>query len=240
MLQYRECSPGIELSPFVECFWSADVSAATSIRVPPDGCVDIVFSPDLGLRIVGAMTVEQVFPLKAGAQTVGVRFRPGMARGILGVPLSEFTDTSFGLQDLWPQRGKELLTQLGELHSISHRIRALYQAIKVPEAAINPVGHAIAAMTLAHGNVSVDDLASQANLSPRQFRRRCYEEAGLTPKHLCRILRFRYAKQLAKLSPKANWARIAAEAGYFDQAHLIRDFHEFTGRAPMSVSSNTH
>lgn len=240
MLNYREYSSGIELSPFVECFWSVEVSAAASTRVPPDGCVDIVFSPDLGLRLVGAMTIEQVFPLNAGTQTVGVRFRPGMARSILGVPLGEFTDTSLRLQDLWPQRGKELLTQLGELPFASHRIRALYQAIKVPEAAINSVGRAIAAMTVAHGNVSVDDLASQANLSPRQFRRRCYEESGLTPKHLCRILRFRHAQQLARLSPKAHWAKIAAEAGYFDQAHLIRDFHEFTGRAPMAVLSNTH
>ena len=236
---YREHSPMVELSPFVECFWSVEASAVINTGVPPDGCVDIVFSPGFGLRVVGAMTTEQRFTLDAGAQTVGVRFRPGMARAILRISPAEFTDTFVEIQDLWPQRGKELLTQLGELQSASHRIAALHQAVKLPEAVINPVERAIQTICLTHGNVNLDDLASQANLSPRQFRRRCHEEAGLTPKHLCRILRFRRARQLARLSPKTNWAKIAAEAGYFDQAHLIRDFHEFTGRTPMSVLSNT-
>ena len=94
-------------------------------------------------------------------------------------------------------------------------------------------------MCLAHGDINLEYLAAQANLSPRQFRRRCREESGLTPKHLCRILRFRRARQLAGSSLKPNWSSIAAAAGYFDQAHLIRDFGEFTGRTPMSVLSNT-
>ena len=73
--------------------------------------------------------------------------------------------------------------------------------------------------------------------TPVQFRRRCLEESGLTPKHLCRVLRFRRACALAH--PAADWAEIAAGAGYFDQSHLIRDFREFTGRTPVSVFSNT-
>jgi AraC-like DNA-binding protein len=84
----------------------------------------------------------------------------------------------------------------------------------------------------------LDWVAAQAGMSPRQFRRRCFEESGLAPKHLCRILRFRHACELA-ISRGSGWAAIAADAGYFDQAHLIHDFHEFTGRAPVSFFSNT-
>jgi AraC-like DNA-binding protein len=157
----------------------------------------------------------------------------------LKVPPAEFTDTFIELKDIWPQYGEKLLTELKELKSASHRMTALQQAIKIPETAIDPIGRAIEAMAGAHGNVNLDSLASQANISSRQFRRRCHEEAGLTPKQLCRILRFRHARQLAGASAKPNWSRIAAEAGYFDQAHLIRDFQEFTGRTPMSVLSNT-
>jgi AraC-like DNA-binding protein len=75
-------------------------------------------------------------------------------------------------------------------------------------------------------------------MSERQFRRRCVEESGLAPKQLCRILRFRHACELAA-ARRAGWAAIAADAGYYDQAHLIRDFHEFSGGAPVSVFSNT-
>jgi AraC-like DNA-binding protein len=76
-------------------------------------------------------------------------------------------------------------------------------------------------------------------LSLRQFRRRCLEESGLTPKRLCRVLRFRHACRIAGGVDRLNWSAIALEAEYFDQSHLIRDFHEFTGHTPMAVFSNT-
>jgi AraC-like DNA-binding protein len=74
-------------------------------------------------------------------------------------------------------------------------------------------------------------------MSARQFRRRCREESGLGPKHLSRILRFRRACRLAQCGE--SWPQVAVEAGYFDQAHLIRDFREFTGSTPVSVFSKT-
>jgi AraC-like DNA-binding protein len=162
-----------------------------------------------------------------------------MARAVLGAPPGEFTDSFVQLEDFWPRRGKELEAHITELEPAARRMQALRHAIKPYDGTVNPVQRAIQAMYFAHGNVNLDFLASQANISSRQFRRRCYEESGLTPKALCRILRFRRARQLAEASAKPSWARIAAEAGYFDQAHLIRDFQEFTGRTPMSVLSNT-
>jgi AraC-like DNA-binding protein len=107
------------------------------------------------------------------------------------------------------------------------------------ETPLNSVHRAIRAIVAAHGNVNLERIASHANLSPRQFRRRCMEESGVTPKLLCRILRFRHACHLSHATRKPNWPAIALEAAYFDQAHLIHDFREFTGRTPMSVFSNT-
>jgi AraC-like DNA-binding protein len=90
---------------------------------------------------------------------------------------------------------------------------------------------------MSHGDIDLDWVARQAGMSERQFRRRCLEESGLAPKQLCRVLRFRRACELGGRG--LPWGLIAAEAGYFDQAHLIRDFREFTGATPMSVFSNT-
>src|ERR1035438_6503164 len=88
-----------------------------------------------------------------------------------------------------------------------------------------------------NGIADVDWMARQAGLSPRQFRRRCMEEAGLGPKRLARVLRFRYANRLAAAARRPDWSLIAASAGYFDQAHLIRDFREFTGRTPAAAAA---
>jgi AraC-like DNA-binding protein len=210
----------------------------TGYRVPPDGCLDIIYDRGHGLRVIGAMTREQRFNYPEGACLAGIRFRPGMARPFLGVSPAELTDVSAPLEDLWLRRTGELNRRLDDAKSIQHAMSILLGALPVPAEA-NPVQQAIEALAVAHGNADLDSAARQSNLSPRQFRRRCLEESGLTPKRLCRVLRFRRACHIAVAMQPPNWSAIALEAEYFDQAHLIRDFHEFTGRTPMAVFSNT-
>jgi len=233
---YREQAPPAALARWVECLWTLDCAAPMAgYGVAPDGCLDIVYSPADGLRAIGAMTVEQRYDLEP-ARICGVRFRPGMAGAFLKAPAAELTDRALPLEDLWGAPARALAERLANAPGT---VEALAGALRAPEAAPDPVQRAIAAMTAAHGAVDVDAAARDANLSPRQFRRRCLETAGLSPKHLCRVLRFRRAGELAAGAPGLKWALIAADAGYFDQAHLIRDFREFTGRTPMSVLSNT-
>ena len=66
-----------------------------------------------------------------------------------------------------------------------------------------------------------------------------WKRAAWRPNILCRVLRFRHAWSLAEQAAGRDWSGIAAEAGYFDQPHLIRDFGELAGGPPMSVFSNT-
>jgi AraC-like DNA-binding protein len=62
------------------------------------------------------------------------------------------------------------------------------------------------------------------------------EHVGLTPKLFCRVRRFRaMLDQITKGRP-VNWAKLAADCGYFDQAHLIRDFRAFAGITPVEYS----
>jgi AraC-like DNA-binding protein len=229
---YVESHPGAALSRAVECAWRHETAAAVDYSVRPDGCLDIIYSREMGLIAVGAMTVEGRYTMPAGTKTIGVRFRPGMARPFLRVSPAELTGKLVSLEDLWDSRARELARRMDDDFS-EHTLTSMLIAPPAPD----PVKRAIEAITEARGAIDLDWVASQAGMSPRQFRRRCFEESGLSPKHLCRILRFRHACQLAE-EGNDGWAGIAAGAGYFDQAHLIRDFREFTGRAPMSVFSN--
>src|SRR5436305_13412933 len=99
------------------------------------------------------MTTEQVYSLGAGTQIIGVRFRPGMARAVLGAPPGEFTDSFVQLEDFWPRRGKELEAHITELEPAARRMQALRHAIKPYDGTVNPVQRAIQAMYFAHGNV---------------------------------------------------------------------------------------
>ena len=183
------------------------------------------------------MTTEKRFDQIPGSLLCGVRFRPGMARSFLRIPAGELTDSVIPLDDLLGRSAREFERRLSNAHSSSEAALILAASLPAPANAPNAVQRTIAALAATHGLADLDRFSRAANLSPRQFRRRCLEESGLTPKHLCRILRFRRALNLGSRH-KQDWAGIAAETGYFDQAHLIRDFREFTGQTPMAVFSN--
>jgi AraC-like DNA-binding protein len=233
-LRYQEFGPGA-LGAFAECFWRGGTAAGVSAYpIPPDGCMDIVFWPEGGLRIIGTMTSLQTPELPPDSQVVGIRFRPGMAGFFLGGVAPELVDRWTPLEDLWGGRGRRLHRELGDSATAAARFLLLARALPLPERGLDSVHRAISAIVAAGGAVDLDWVASQARLSPRQFRRRSIEETGLSPKFLCRVLRFRRA---SALGARLGWAAAAAECGYTDQAHLIRDFREFTGSTPASLGS---
>ncbi len=239
-MSYREHLPAAAWARWVECAWSSETgNEPQEFAVRPDGCLDIVFSSAEGLCIVGAMTAQQHFHYPPGTHIAGIRFHPGMAGAILGVAPSELTDGVIALEDAWGSRARQLEQRLCDARTPGETMRLLLDGIPAPANPPNPVQRAIEAIAADHGACDLAQVARQASLSSRQFRRRCLEESGLAPKHLSRVLRFRYACTLAGQSARPEWPDIAAEAGYFDQAHLIRDFHEFAGGAPMAVFSNT-
>jgi transcriptional regulator GlxA family with amidase domain len=81
------------------------------------------------------------------------------------------------------------------------------------------------------GLISVDKLASDAGISTRQLQRKFLHEVGVGPKLLSRILRFQQVFRALERSD-ASWAPVAIDCGYYDQAHLIRDFNQFAGQTP--------
>jgi AraC-like DNA-binding protein len=254
-LRYQEFPPSPHLAAHIECFWThcAD-EPVPSYRVLPDGCADILFERPGGRRgqgliIVGAMTRAQSFEIPARQFTLGVRFRPTMATRFLRVPAPEIVDAMIALDDAWgPARKRRLLDQLAESKSPAECIRR-FEAELPPPPALDPVEKAIAWLVQSGGQISVEDLADAAGLSPRQFRRVCLERSGLTPKRLARILRFRHATlyatahaqrdaaQAAHQLHQRGWADIALECGYYDQAHLINEFREFSGLAPSEFAA---
>jgi AraC-like DNA-binding protein len=228
---YREIAPPAPLAPFIECFWTG-TGAGESRAVLPDGCIDIVFSARTGLRAVGTMTAPRHFTIPAGEQVTGVRFLPGAAPHYLGSTVAELTDQNPPLEEIWrAPRVRELADRLANAVSLAGRIHALVRALPEPGAK-SLLERGIDAIVAAADGAALDTIAHRAGLSPRQFRRRVFDRTGVAPKHLSRILRFRRAQTLAARTPHPNWAGIAAECGYFDQAHLIRDFREFSGVTP--------
>ncbi len=235
---YWELKPPSRLVDSVECFWISEqeFKADGLQRVVPDGCADIIYTRIGGkaeLRFVGAMTQWKDFPQPAGVCSVGVRFRPSMWADILRVNGEATTDRIIPLNDLWNKRAVELSRLLETTDQPSQFVRILAQAIPSVEVH-SPLQRAIRMMEKLQGQLALDSAAAMAELSARQFRRRCIEATGLTPKKLNRILRFRQAANLA-----ATWAGrqadLAAECGYADQSHLIAECRKFAGRTAAEI-----
>ncbi len=87
-------------------------------------------------------------------------------------------------------------------------------------------------LLMARGNVRISALASQSGLSDRQFQRRFTTQVGLSPKLYARTTRFDTALTAHRLHPKKSWTQIIHDAGYFDQAHFIRECHALVGLPP--------
>jgi AraC-like DNA-binding protein len=243
-LGYQELPPSPRFAAHVECFWSHRAEEPIpSFRVLPDGCSDIIFERPGGRRgrgliVVGAMTTAHSFPLPPRQFTFGVRFRPAMAARFLRIPAPEIVDDAIALADAWgAARTRRLLEQLGESNSPAEIIRRLEAALPPPQA-LDPIEKAIAWLVENRGQLTVEDIADASSLSPRQFRRICLQRTGLTPKRLARILRFRHATSHAQPARAGGWADIALECGYYDQAHLINEFREFSGLPPAEFAAD--
>lgn len=238
MAEYREIPPSPRLAQTIECFWTMEHGGPAGWhRVVPDGCADILFTRNAGrvsLDAVGPMTAYRDFPMRKGQLLAGMRFRPGAWTAALGVPGDRVTDAIVPLEELLGSRAKELLDRLAGAASLE-------QSAGLFEAAVPSVGNSariervLEWIAERRGAVSIDEMARQAGFSARQFRRVCLEQTGLTPKFLARVLRFRHALSRVRQYP-GQFADFALDCGYYDQAHLINEFRQFSGRTPSSYS----
>jgi AraC-like DNA-binding protein len=244
--RYQEFAASPRFSAHIECFWlHSSFEPVPCFRVMPDGCADIIFERPGGTRgrgliAVGTMTSAQSFTIHARQFTLGVRFRPGMASRFLSVSSPEIVDGTIALEDTWgAARTRRLAEQLAESSSPRQAIGRI-EACLGETPALNPFEKAIAWLVENRGQVPVEDLADSASLSPRQFRRICRERTGLTPKLLARVLRFRQALAHTSQERPPDWAQVALECGYYDQAHLINEFREFSGLPPGEFTASPY
>jgi AraC-like DNA-binding protein len=214
---YREYKPPAHLADYVECFWTHGPRSG-SARVVPDTCVDIVFSRDAGLQIVGSMT-RPLFVADNPNRLFGARLRAGAVLSILRLPVRGMRD------QVVPFGGREMHEP--DAFRVLERVLA-------PARSLSPVQLAIGHLAVNGGLVRLDDTARMSGLSLRQFRRHCIEQTGLSPKTLARIGRFRRAWEESLRAHRAGWAALALECAYYDQAHLVSDFVEFSGVTPAA------
>jgi len=240
---YREWRVNGPLSAHLACTWmhALPPSAALTLQVVPDGCIDIVWSGD-SVRIAGPDTRPIFESFRPGAVITGVRFLPGAAPAWLGVPASEVVNARPPLQDLWGADAHRLTDRLRETRDpvdasgkIMSALLARTPTASLMDSAARAVLHVLARDD--GGPVGISQLAAALDLSERTLRRRCESAFGYGPKTLARILRFQRFLRLLRRSREPRLAELAAASGYVDQAHLSRDVRRLGGLTPSEFKT---
>jgi AraC-like DNA-binding protein len=169
------------------------------------------------------------------ASCVQVNLTPLAAHMFLGLPMHEVANRVVTLEDVLPRGADRLTERLEDAGTWEARF-ALLDAVFAERLAqarqpSEDVAWAWKILERTHGKAPIGWICDRLGRSRRHLASRFREQVGLTPKTVARIFRFERAVSLLGRGD-VSLAELAFECGYYDQAHLNRDFREFAGRSP--------
>jgi AraC-like DNA-binding protein len=252
-MDYQQIRASAAVSEYVEFYWILEDRSPTGCiqRIVPDGRPALILNfarPFLSHRngawlpqpdcfLVGQITEPLLLRPSGPAAMLGIQFRPHGAAELLRLPISELTNSAVALEDL----SKQLFRQLECLQDLSSLTKAataldsiLHRIAEQARRGEDRISYVVRTIERTCGLVSIAQVADRVGWSARQLQRRFRSAVGISPKLFGRMRRFQEVLR-AMESPGSNWVNAAVRCGYFDQAHLIRDFREFTGKTPTAL-----
>lgn len=241
-------SPSPALAPYVRHYVVAQSESASEYRVYPDTGLVMGFQWRGGVArldsghverlspagVTGLSSCARVFASEAGTLSVLVYFTDGGAWSFFSDAVADLRDGSVALRDILPGLGTDSLPE--RLHAApSHRervgmVEALLLRILRGTGPDRRILMAARHIRLAGGDIRIADLAREVSMSERDFERRFLAVIGTTAKSYAGVARWRAGARALAMS--GDQSRVAIGAGYFDQAHLVRDFTRRAGVPP--------
>ena len=183
----------------------------------------------------GPVTIDSF----GASNCIQVNFTPLGARRFFDMPMTELTDRMVVLDDLLGAEGTALREELGNAPGWKRRfdIADAFLLRKLGEAdePSPEVIWAFERIAASGGRAKVASIAREIGWSRKHLAWRFADEVGLGPKSVSRIVRLNRAIAAAKAGD--GWAGIAADCGYADQAHMVREFRELAGNSPVAWAS---
>lgn len=242
---YREFLPDPRLQEYIFCYWQlkADhpLSAPFHYRVVADGCMDIFFElhrPGESF-LMGFSDSYTSFPLEGAFHYVGIRFLPGMFPLLFNVNAAELTNQAAALADIAPVVARFLSDRFHEGMS-THQVQTLLDVFLLEHAAGNARDadpRVLEAVDMIVQTAGVSSLESTLppGISSRQLRRLFSFYIGDSPKTFSKVVRFQQILQSTHAPEGVRRNKSYLDAGYYDQAHFIREFKSLYGLTPAKV-----
>jgi AraC-like DNA-binding protein len=254
-LTFREGRISAVLRPYVTEFVAYRESYATPLhrRRPPFGGIVMIFGftermglvdprkPDSPQRLasfVGGLADVYTDTTTVGrAEGIQVNLTPIGARLLFGMPMSELANQLVSIEDVLGRWGPETIARLAGLPRWADRLTLLDDLLTRRLLDADHLGPQIPwawdRLVNTRGTVRIAELADKLGWSHRHLVARFHDEVGLAPKATARILRFEHALRHLEAGP--SLADVAVRCGYYDQAHMNRDFRTMAGESPTRL-----
>jgi len=253
-MNYNTYTPSGELSAFVKCYWTLEApteSKPQKQRIVPDGCMEMIFHfGDLYRQYItdeefiiqprcfvfGQITYPLNIEPTGETGIFAVRFHPEGFTPFATLPINEMENRAVSLEELYGSDGVMLEKEILNANSIESRIEIiesfLMNKLTSPEYIDRVAKSSVELIMRLNGQLSVDELADDLQINRRSLERKFSNVIGLSPKQLSKIIRLQSTLKMLANKQYSSLTEISYEGSYYDQAHFIKDFKEFTGLSP--------
>lgn len=264
-MHYVEILPCPALRDYIECFWyeiKVGVSATKHDFILPDGCYDLVFVSGEGYKRVSLSNPNETKDIKRaivagqrkkafkliepqdGGVDIGARFKPMGLFPFVNINLRELYNDVISLSLIFGNEVEVFEESISEKKNIQDKIDEMEKfLLSRLSYVVKPNSLVVKAIMLAqksHGNIKVSELIRILGVSKSTLENYFIQWTGLTPKEFLKIWRFNYIFYFKKKNPDVSLTQLGLNAGYYDQAHFIKDFRFFTGHSPSEFFSNRY
>jgi len=250
---YREYPIAKPLRPYVKVIWSleGERSWATPMRILPDSCVEIVFHFAQPYQTTFSSKLTEVQPRSfvvaqmksfieiAPMGNIGmacVRLSAQGAYHFFDLPMREISNRVIDLNFVWKELVEEIEDKVAECKDTESRIDIIQQYLLLQLSrngkTDTTMRYCLDRIYATEGRISIEDLSTQTGLSSRHLVRKFNDRIGMSPKEFTRIIKFISALRYMQQNNSLYLTDAAYDCGYYDQAHFIRDFKEYSGLTP--------
>lgn len=220
-------------------------------RIVPSGLLELIFyfgdkpgttthptSTNENTLITGQLNEYYDIEITGKMSLFSVIFQPHGLSVFLDIPLQELYNQHVPLRFILRNDADAIESKLFEAKSFTERIAIVERYFfKILENRdfnydFNRISSSIARINQSGGLVNIDDLASEACYSRKQFERHFSKWMGTSPKQFLKIVRFQHAIDKKSKNKSSNLTDLTYQCGYYDQAHMINDFQQLSGMTP--------
>jgi AraC-like DNA-binding protein len=253
-MKHQIFEPNRELAEVVKSYWTLESPKEKTPKrntIIPDGCMKLIFHygdlykhyPKNGNSqtlprcfLIGQLTRPYEVEPTGETGTFFVCFHPNGFLPFTTIPIKEMENTAITLEKLFGKDGHEIEQKILNANLTSERINLietfLLNRLTNTEIIDNIIKSTIETILTANGQISVNELSKQNNVNRRQLVRKFTTAIGLSPKQLSKTIRLQSTLKTLLTTKVTSLTDLAYENEYFDQAHFIKDFKEFTGLTP--------